>query len=105
MPPSSRELISALNHPVRRRILRAYMDPVGTELSASNLAGRMDLPLANVLYHVKTLTDLHVITQTRWESVRGAREIFYAVDVDGRAACLRQVLDECRAEDEAEARS
>jgi DNA-binding transcriptional ArsR family regulator len=101
MPASACELISALNHPVRRRILRAYTSPGGAELSASNLAGAMGLRLANVVYHLRILTDLGVLTQTRWEPVRGAREVFYAVDVDGHEDCMRQVLDDCRDGDEA----
>lgn len=55
MPPTSSELISAVNHPLRRQILRAYVDGSVECASASELAQAMDRRVGQVAYHLKTL--------------------------------------------------
>jgi DNA-binding transcriptional ArsR family regulator len=55
MPPTASELISAVSHPLRRRILFAYVEGVVVSPSAGELAEAMDQRVAQVAYHLKTL--------------------------------------------------
>ena len=55
MPPTSSELSSAVSHPLRRQILRAYVDGSVECASASELAQTMDRRVGQVAYHLKTL--------------------------------------------------
>ena len=100
MPPDTPELIAALNHPLRRRILRAYLDGSFQAASASQLSAAMDMPLGNIAYHVKTLSWLGVLEFARSEKVRGAEERFYVVGLADQEGCVRGILDACRAADE-----
>lgn len=100
MPPDTPELIAALNHPLRRRILRAYLDGRFQTASSTQLATLMEMPLGNVAYHVKTLARLSVLELARTEKVRGAEERFYVVGLADQAACVREVLEACREADE-----
>lgn len=100
MPPQTPELIAALNHPLRRRILRAYLDGRFQAASSTQLAGLMEMPLGNVAYHVKTLARLGVLELAGTEKVRGAEERFYVVRLAEQVECVRGVLDACRTADE-----
>ncbi len=61
MVPSSSELIDAVSHPTRRRILRTFVeDPLGCA-SASELAARLEQPVAQVGYHLKTLARSEIL--------------------------------------------
>lgn len=100
MPPDTPELIAALNHPLRRRILRFYLDGGFQTASATRLATAMEMPLGNVAYHVKTLFRLGVLELVRSEKVRGAEERFYVVGLADQVDCVRGVLEACRAADE-----
>jgi DNA-binding transcriptional ArsR family regulator len=55
MPPTSSELISAVGHPLRRRIIRAYLDGSVECPSAGELATALDERVGQVAYHLKTL--------------------------------------------------
>ncbi len=101
MPPAMPELISALNHPLRRRILRSFLDGEFEEASSTQLANAIGLPLGNIAYHVKTLARLGLLQLTRRHKVRGAEECFYVVSLDEQTDCVRNVLESCRAPDEA----
>lgn len=94
-------MISALNHPLRRRILRAFLDGEFEMASSTQLANLIGLPLGNVAYHVKTLARLGLLRLTRSEKIRGAEERFYVPTLSGDIACLRKVLESCRAADDA----
>jgi DNA-binding transcriptional ArsR family regulator len=75
-----RNLVKALGHPLRLRLLVAVID--GGEESPVRLARRFELPLATVSRHMRMLRDLGFIEQTRTEPRRGAVEHFYrAVEV------------------------
>lgn len=104
MPPAMPELISALNHPLRRRILRAFFDDEFEMASSTQLANLIGLPLGNVAYHVKTLAQLGLLRLTQRSKVRGAEERFYVLTLDERTDCVRSVVESCRAPDEAAAR-
>ncbi len=96
-------LISALNHPLRRRILRKLNERVEAA-SARQLAREMGLPIGNVSYHLQVLARLNVLTQTHARQVRGAREFFYVSNLGGQDEWFRAALEGSRKEDEGLAR-
>ena len=55
MPPEASKLISAVNHPLRRRILSAYLDGSLECASADEVARIVDQRVGLVDYHLKTL--------------------------------------------------
>jgi DNA-binding transcriptional ArsR family regulator len=55
MPPNASELISAVNHPLRRRILFAYLDGSAEAATAGELAAAMDERPSRVAYHLRML--------------------------------------------------
>lgn len=55
MPPTASELIHAVNHPLRRRILFAYLDGSVECASTQELAAATDQRVGQVAYHLKTL--------------------------------------------------
>lgn len=73
--PETHNLLAALRHPLRRRILRA-MAP-GDELSPRELSKDLDQPLSKVSYHVRVLADCGVLELTRTAQVRGSTQHFY----------------------------
>jgi DNA-binding transcriptional ArsR family regulator len=85
------ELITALNHPSRRRILLAleeqeFASPI--ELSKS-----LEEPISSVSYHVAVLAKCGAIELTRTQQVRGALEHFYSrVPLDGDAKWFQAAL-------------
>jgi DNA-binding transcriptional ArsR family regulator len=68
MPPTASELISALSHPLRRRILCAYLDGSVECASASELAVVLDQQVDQVAYHLKTLAKGEILrpVQNAW---------------------------------------
>jgi len=61
MPPTASKLISAVNHPLRRRILFAYLDGSFVCASAREVAAALDQRVGPVAYHLKTLADGEVL--------------------------------------------
>jgi DNA-binding transcriptional ArsR family regulator len=70
-----RNLLKALGHPLRLRLLEAIVER--GEQSPSALARKFDQPLATVSRHVRILRDLGFVELTRTEPRRGAVEHFY----------------------------
>lgn len=97
MAADTTQWITALNHPLRRQILRAYTRE--EEASATLLCHHFEMPRSNVSYHVKVLVDLNVLKLVRTRKVRGARERFYCVACDGREEWVRVVLEGTRGSD------
>jgi DNA-binding transcriptional ArsR family regulator len=97
-------LISALNHSLRRRILRR-VDEDGGVTSARQLARQLGLPIGNVSYHLQVLAKLDVLKQTHARQVRGATEYFYVSNLDGQADWFRAALNGSRDADERSGRS
>ena len=75
----------ALNHPLRRRILRALHDG-GEARSPVQLSTELRAPLSNLNYHVGVLRDAGAIVLSAKRPVRGSTEHFYASTVTGNAA-------------------
>jgi DNA-binding transcriptional ArsR family regulator len=67
-------LAKALSHPVRVAALRILNDRVA---SPSDIATELELPVANVSYHVNTLLRLGCIEEVENRHVRGAIEHLY----------------------------
>ena len=93
MEPSTSELMSAVGHPLRRRILHAYLDGAVECASARELAAALGQRVEQVAYHLKTLARANVLRPVQ----RGDREqppddrCCWALDVD--ATWLRLVLE------------
>src|SRR6266545_2935416 len=68
------QLVKALGHPLRQRILQALNLRVA---SPSELSEELDEPLGNVAYHVKILAEHDAIELVKTAPVRGALEHFY----------------------------
>ena len=69
-------LIDALGHPVRRRVLRCYLESA-ERLSPKELADSEKLSLSLVGYHVRRLQTLGAVELVGFRQVRGACQHFY----------------------------
>jgi DNA-binding transcriptional ArsR family regulator len=69
-------LLDALGHPVRRRVLRRYLES-SARLSPKELADSEKLPLSMVGYHVRRLQKLGAVELVGWRKRRGACQHFY----------------------------
>ena len=78
-------IAKALSHPLRPRILQLLVE-LG-EASPSELAGRLEVPLGTVSYHVRLLYENHCVDLVRTEPRRGAVEHYYR-------AAVRPFLDD-----------
>ncbi len=93
MPPSSSELITAVSHPTRRRILRAFVEePLGAA-SADELADALEQPVAQVGYHLKTLARCEILRLSRDDDRNAAEELHRGWALDLEPDWLRVVLD------------
>jgi DNA-binding transcriptional ArsR family regulator len=86
--PDDSDLLVALRHPLRRRILREMAD--GEAVSPRQLSATLRQPLSNVSYHVRVLAERSVVTQVETRPVRGSLQHFYRSAVE--APWARQVL-------------
>ena len=81
-------LLRALRHPLRRRILGAMAD--GKAASPRGLSSRLRRPLSDVSYHVRVLAECHAITLVETRPARGSVQHFYRSTV--KAPWALQVL-------------
>lgn len=93
------QLIQALDHSLRRQILRAMHEAEGS-ISPVKLSELLRMPLGNVSYHVNILRKLDAVSRESERQVRGAMEHFYIPTIDDNAAIMA-LLDETREGDEA----
>lgn len=94
MPPSSSELISAVGHPLRRRILNAFLG--GTlegGFSAQELAQLFDRPVGQVDYHLKALAKTEILRPVRHREGAPASEVRYGWALGVEEVWLRLVLE------------
>jgi Helix-turn-helix domain len=82
-------LLVALRHPLRRRILRE-MDGEEKALSPRELAETLRAPLTNVAYHVRVLADCAAVVLVRTQPAHGSMQHFYSTAVE--APWARQIL-------------
>jgi DNA-binding transcriptional ArsR family regulator len=81
-------LLSALRHPLRRRILRLM--EAEEPISPRQISIQLEHPLSNVSYHVRVLADCAAIALVFTEPVRGSMQHFYRASVE--APWARQML-------------
>lgn len=90
MPPSAAKLISAVNHPLRRRILAVFLGGSLECASAAEVAEILDERVAQVAYHLKTLENGGILQRDG----RGAgQEACYGWALDVEPEWLRVVLE------------
>lgn len=90
----------ALNHELRRRILRLMSD--GRRTSPRELADELDEQLSTTAYHVRILAGCRAIRPAGYKQVRGARQNFYRWSLKSKGA--REMLDEYEDSDKQDAR-
>jgi DNA-binding transcriptional ArsR family regulator len=78
------DLLIALRHPLRRRILKA-MAQEGRS-SPRDLSARLSEPLSNVSYHVRVLVDCNTLELVGTRAVRGSTQHFYRAVVESEWA-------------------
>ncbi|HEU5061917.1 MAG TPA: helix-turn-helix domain-containing protein [Solirubrobacterales bacterium] len=83
------DLLIALRHPLRRRILREMAD--GKATSPRELSDALNESLSNVSYHVRVLSARAAINLVKTKPARGSVQHFYRSAVD--APWARQVLE------------
>jgi DNA-binding transcriptional ArsR family regulator len=100
-PYAEEDLISAINHPLRRQILR-QIHSANEPQSPCLLVHELDLEkmLSQISYHVTVLSRYGVISLAGQRQVRGALEHFYASEVSD-VAWLRGLLSRTREADAA----
>lgn len=70
-------VLTALGHPLRRKILRKLEGNTNGGLSPKQLADTFDQPIGVVSYHVRLLAGAGVLKLTDTKQRRGAVEHFY----------------------------
>jgi DNA-binding transcriptional ArsR family regulator len=73
-------LISALDHPVRREILR-LLSGQDTPVSPVEMKDSIDVGLSALSYHARTLAEQRVTRLSTTRQVRGSTQHFYASEV------------------------
>jgi DNA-binding transcriptional ArsR family regulator len=99
MNPDTAAMITALNHPLRRQILRVLA--TGRAASATELSELLGIRLGNIAYHMKVLSELKVLWLASTRQVRGAQERFYRSVLNGQPTWAHTALEETRTKDEA----
>jgi len=92
-------LIAALNHEIRRQVLRR-LEASDDALSPAQLARSLKRPLGTVSYHVRVLAGYRAARRVAEVPVRGAVEHFYVSTLEGNELA-QALLEETRAGDEA----
>jgi DNA-binding transcriptional ArsR family regulator len=93
------QLIRALDHDLRRAILRT-LNESKEPMSPNKIAKGLHRQLTNVSYHVGVLRQLGAVTEVAQGPVRGALEHFYSPTIEGNTPILT-LLEETREADEA----
>jgi len=95
-------LISALNHKMRRQMLRR-LNRSEDPLSPAKLSEQMKVPLSNASYHMDVLRKCGATAVVDEQRVRGAVEHFHESQVVDHPG-VRAMLDETEAGDEGQTR-
>jgi DNA-binding transcriptional ArsR family regulator len=93
MPPATPELIAAVGHPLRRRILRVYLDGSAADVSAGELALAVDEKVGQVAYHLKTLVKCGILRPVRRGEKQAGEGADHGWALDVEADWLRLVLE------------
>lgn len=87
--PTTNDLLVALRHPLRRRILQTLAED--EPRSPRELADSLDQSLSNVSYHVRVLAKCGAAQLVWTKQVRGSTQHFYRSSVE--ADWARSVLE------------
>lgn len=98
MNPDPAELFAALNHVLRRRILRIFDADDRKLESPSKFARTLDVPLSKVNYHISVLARAGAVELAETRIGRGA-EHFYRLTLYGWTDWVYVALDACRESD------
>ena len=74
------DLLVALRHPLRRRILRLMAGE--DAISPRELSESLEASLSNVSYHVRVLASRGAVTLVRTRPARGSMQHFYATAIE-----------------------
>ena len=88
-------LIAALNHPLRRKLLRA-LHSADDARSPIQLSKAIEANVSNIDYQIKVLESLGAVVKTGDRQVRGARENFFASRVSGHKQMVAILADTAR---------
>lgn len=85
-------LIQALNHPLRRKLLRALhgADDARSPVQLSKMTGE---DISSIDYHIKILVSLGAAVKTGDRQVRGARENFFLSKVSDHKQMVTILAD------------
>lgn len=87
-------MISALSHPLRRRILNTYLDGPLEVVSAPELAAALDQQVGKVAYHLKTLAQSQILRPVQ-SAGKSPREARYGWALGVEETWLRLLLEVC----------
>jgi DNA-binding transcriptional ArsR family regulator len=71
---SQEALLRALNHPVRAKALTVLAEKIA---SPGEISERIEIPLSNVSYHMRVLSELGLVEMVEEEPARGSIVHFY----------------------------
>ncbi len=97
-PPSDEDLISALNHSLRRVILRR-LHRTDRPLSPADLSRLVGVRVTNLSYHFNVLRQHRIVKVVDERPIRGAVEHFYESKVADNSLAL-EILRKTKAKDE-----
>jgi DNA-binding transcriptional ArsR family regulator len=93
-------LIRAINHPLRRRMLRLLLD-LRQRLSPVEMARALGLTVSDTSYHARVLCNLGAVAPAGERQVRGALQRFYEAAIEDDPP-IETLLEETREFDERE---
>jgi hypothetical protein len=93
MSLTSSELIGAVSHPLRRRILGAFLAGAFEHASADDLAQLLDQRVAPIAYHLKTLARSEILVPVHNGERLAAGGVDYGWALAVEPEWLRLVLD------------
>lgn len=92
------QMLAALNHVLRRRILRTFDSDEERLESPSKFAKTLELPLSKVNYHVTVLAKAGALELVETRVGRGS-EHFYRLALDGSIGWVHEALEDSRESD------
>jgi DNA-binding transcriptional ArsR family regulator len=92
------DLVAAIGHPLRRRILRLLRDSDDPR-SPSKMAKALGEPLGTTAYHVRVLDKVGALEDAGEQQVRGAVESFFVSTIEDDPT-IEALLEETREADE-----
>jgi hypothetical protein len=99
MSPDPPQLLAALNHVLRRRILRTF-DSHEQLIGSPQLVQALNCPLSEVTYHAAILVKSGALEVTETRNVHGVRERSYRLTVAGQAEWVQAVLEASQESDD-----